>query len=134
MKRWIARDLWLAAIVALLVPASVEAQQTGSVTGVVTAADTRAPMQGVHVSIEGTNIGGPTNAQGRFNFLNVPAGARIVKVTMLGYATDQQTVTVAAGAAARADFEMKTSAIQGKEIVVTALGVQRQERSLTYAV
>ena len=130
----IAYGLSVAAALALLAPPAIEAQQGGTVTGIVTAADTRQPLPGVHVAIEGTPLAAPTNEQGRFAFVNVPVGPRTLKVTMLGYATESRAVTVVAGTPVRVDIELKTSAIQMREVVVTAMGVQRAERSLTYAV
>jgi TonB-linked SusC/RagA family outer membrane protein len=132
MKRWIAHGLSLAAVLVLLAPLAIEAQQagTGTITGVVTAADTRQPLHNVTVAIEGSTMAAPTNEQGRYLFRNVPVGQRIVKVSLLGYATEQKTVTVAAGASVGADFELKFSAIQMKEVVVTALGQEQKARSI----
>ena len=54
-------------------PDTASAQQ-GVVTGDVIAATSGQPINGAQVSIEGTSLGGLTNANGRFLITRVPAG------------------------------------------------------------
>lgn len=81
-----------------------------------------------------TDEGTLTNAQGRYLILNVPSGEHVVRVQILGYAAAEQTVNVTAGGSAAADFRLTEQAIQMEGLVVTALGIERSERSLGYAV
>ena len=75
----------------------VSAQQTGTITGTVTDASGQV-LQGAQVHIPARQLGTLTNEQGRFILLNVPAGEHTVRSQMLGYASQEQTVTVGAGA------------------------------------
>ncbi|MCG6955173.1 MAG: SusC/RagA family TonB-linked outer membrane protein [Gemmatimonadetes bacterium] len=95
------------------------AQETGRVTGQVTSAQNMRPLEGAQVSLEGTGMGGLANSEGRYLILNVPAGTYTVRVTMIGYGTARQQVTVAAGQVTTQDFTLNETALALDEIVVT---------------
>ena len=63
--------------------AAAQAQQA-SVVGRVTEAGSGAPISDAQVFILGTNLGGLTNQDGRFNLRNVPAGAQQLRVIRIG--------------------------------------------------
>jgi TonB-dependent starch-binding outer membrane protein SusC len=109
--------LAFAGLVAL--PGLLAAQQTGSVTGTVIDAVNRLPIAGAQVSVEGTQRGSLTDARGRFLIVGVPAGTHTVRVTFIGFGTQTQQVTVAAGQAAQVAFELQISAVTMDEVVVT---------------
>jgi hypothetical protein len=100
----------VAAIVFAASPAAAVAQQ-GSITGRVTDADMGQPLETAQVFIQGTNIGGLTNQDGRYLILNVPLGPRDVSAVLVGYGPVTHTVTVTEGAAAQQDFVLSASAI-----------------------
>ncbi len=100
---------------------SAAAQQTGSISGTVLDAATEAPLVGAQVVVAGTQLGGQTNAQGRFLILNVPAGERTLQVFMLGYADGSETVTVTPGSVASATIRLDQSVLQLDEVVVTGV-------------
>ncbi|WP_345953272.1 SusC/RagA family TonB-linked outer membrane protein [Mucilaginibacter sp. PAMB04168] len=56
------------------------------VTGIVTAADTDFPLQGVTVRIKGSQTVAITNKEGRFS-INVPDNVKTLRFSFLGYAT-----------------------------------------------
>ncbi len=64
----------------------------------------------------------------------MPAGTYTVRVQVLGYAAAEQSVTVAAGGSALVNFGLTQQAIEVEGVVVTALGIEREERALTYSV
>ena len=115
----------VAAIVFAASPAAAVAQQ-GSITGRVTDADMGQPLETAQVFIQGTNIGGLTNQDGRYLILNVPLGTREVSAVLVGYGPVTHTVTVTEGAAAQQDFVLSASAIALQAVVVTATGEQRK--------
>ena len=132
MKRWLH---WIVSIA--LLPASVAAtaaQQTGTITGRVTRATNAQPVSGAQLQIVGTQRGGISDAQGRYLIVDVPAGTHTLRLQLLGFATVTQAVTVTAGATAQANFELREEAIALDPVVVTALGIEREERGLGYAV
>ena len=121
------------ALALLAVPSLLQAQ-TGNVTGAITDAGTLAPLEAVQVSIVGRGTGGATNADGRYLIAGVPVGDVTLRVERLGYVTQTAQVTVSADAAAVADFALESEALLLDEVVVTALGITRAERSLGYSV
>jgi len=111
----------LAAAASFLLVVPVAAQ-TGSITGSVVSAGTGQRLEAVLVSVAGTNLGSLTRATGRFLILNVPAGQQTLEISLIGFATTTQVVTVTAGAPISVTLRLETEAISLREIVVT--GVQ----------
>jgi TonB-linked SusC/RagA family outer membrane protein len=85
------------------------------------------PLIGVNVSVKGTNKGTQTNVSGSFT---VQANVGDVLVfTYIGYLKKEITVTNTAPLS----IVLLADSKQLTEVVVTALGVKRSEKSLTYA-
>jgi TonB-linked SusC/RagA family outer membrane protein len=116
----------------LLLPASAAAQQ-GSLTGTVTDAATGTPVPGVNVVLVEAELGTATDADGRYSFTRVPAGTHTLRATFIGYEEFETQVTVAADEAIVRNLRIVADVVGLQELVVTALGVQREERSLGYA-
>lgn len=112
--------------------AEVYAQTTGSVGGRVTD-DKSEGVPGATVLIEGTSLGSSTNVDGTFNIQNVPAGARILVVSFVGYNTVRLPVTVVAGQGATINAGLTENTTQLAEAVVVGYGTQRRQ-DLTGAV
>ena len=129
MSRFNRLIIAIAAMVAS--PVLLQAQNTGTVTGLVTDAATQQPIASAQVVVVGTNIGALTNASGRFLITNAPAGQREIRVVYLGYSQNTQTVNVTAGSSAVADFSLSQTAIEIDAIVVNAVtGQAQREREL----
>lgn len=127
---------WLLALLALLTAAArpAAAQETGSIQGTVTEAESGGPVQGARVTVDATAIGAVTGADGRYVLRNVPAGTRTVRVAMLGYGGANRSVAVTAGGTATANFALGADGLLLDELVVTALGITREEREISTAV
>lgn len=100
-------------------------QQSKKVAGTVT--DEFGPVAGASVFIKGTTIGTTTDADGKFS-LDVPSGATI-SVSFLGYTPQQikyagQTVL---------NVVLKEDTQKIDEVVVTAMGMKKEKRALSYA-
>lgn len=134
MKHWMRRGL--GAMVLLLTGATIATgqQQVGTIVGQVIRADNRTPLIGSQVVVVGTQLGALTNQEGRYVIRNAPAGARTVRVQIMGFTGNDQLVTVTAGGTASASFELREQAVAVNPVVVTALGITRTEKSLGYAV
>jgi TonB-linked SusC/RagA family outer membrane protein len=102
------------------------AQQTGTITGQVTGQGGQ-PLNGVAVGVQGTNLAGITNAEGRYTINNVPAGAVTVRASSLGYQAQQQAVTVQAGQAAVFNATLQVTAIALEGLVAVGYGQQARE-------
>jgi hypothetical protein len=113
-----------AALVVLLAmladPGVVQAQEPGSVTGVVRDAATGAPIAGVLVRVDGLARSGLTNEAGRFLLLRVPPGPHVLLVERLGYAPLRVAVQVPAGSTLVRDVLIAEQALRLPGVVVTA--------------
>ena len=89
------------------------------------------PIVGASVIVRGTTVGVSTDAAGRFK-LEVPApvASRVLEISYLGY----ETAHVAVGTRTRFDITLREAASEIEQVVVTALGIKRQEKALSYNV
>jgi TonB-linked SusC/RagA family outer membrane protein len=86
------------------------------------------PLIGVSVLVEGTSQGVITDFEGHFN-LQVSIG-KVVKISYVGYKT--QRITISHQRSLNIVLEEDTKQLD--EVVVTALGIKRQEKALSYNV
>ncbi len=101
-------------------------QKDGTVKGTVVD-EFGEPMFGAVAFVVGTTNSSPIDFDGNFELRNVEKGATI-RVTLMGYKCDDQ---VWKGGTLK--FVMKEEATALDEVVVTAMGIMRKEKSLTYA-
>ena len=96
----------------LCLPVGLAAQQgTGTVTGVVTASDSKAPIPGVNVFIVGSSRNAITGSDGRYVITGVAPGSRVVRAVSIGQAARERTVSVADGQTVVVDFELVAEAV-----------------------
>ncbi|MEO7239590.1 MAG: SusC/RagA family TonB-linked outer membrane protein [Gemmatimonadales bacterium] len=98
-------------------------QPGGSIRGHVTDAASNQPLQGAVVRVGGR--GTQTRADGGYLLAGVPAGTDSLRVTMIGYAPDTRSVTVAEGEILDVDVALTAQAAQLAELVVIGYGEQR---------
>jgi TonB-linked SusC/RagA family outer membrane protein len=122
------RWLTVVAMATALLPAAARAQQTGTISGQVSEAGTQRPLGGAQVAVVGTSRVTRTDAAGRYTLSGVPAGTQRVVTSLVGYAEGSETVTVAAGSTASANFSLTPSAVQISGIVVNAVTGQEEAR------
>src|SRR5699024_992677 len=99
--------------------------QTESVSGTVTDAQTDELLPGVNISIKGTTAGTSTNTNGEYE-LSVKSLQDTLIFSFIGY----QTKEVPIQGRNNIDVSLNPKAILGEELVVTALGIERQEKSV----
>ena len=89
------------------------------------------PIVGASVIVRGTTVGVSTDAAGRFKLeVPAPAASRVLEISYLGY----ETARVAVGSRTRFDVTLREAASEIEQVVVTALGIKRQEKALSYNV
>lgn len=101
--------------------------QTGNVTGVITDAKGE-PLIGASVLVKGTNKGTSTDVNGRYS-IQAAAGNSLI-VAYVGMKTKEVKV---AGTGAL-DITLASDATALDEVVVTALGIKKDKKSLGYAI
>ena len=116
--------------VILLSPAARPSYGPATVQGVVTdAAGT--PVIGASVLVKGTTIGVSTDIDGRYT-LQIPASdiPPVLEVNFLGYEPQEMAV----GNRTEVNFTLREQAQTVDAVVVTALGIKRSEKALSYNV
>ena len=106
----------------LFLAAPLGAQETGTVTGAVTAGGAGVESAQVVLSQTetGAQYGGLANQSGRYNVVGVPAGTYDVSVHLIGFTAESQRIAVEAGGTAIVDFAMASSAVSLGGIEVLA--------------
>jgi len=98
---------------------------TGTISGVITAQETGAPLPGARVTVAGTGFGADAAADGRYTIAAVPPGTYRLRARLIGHALTEMTdVIVAAGDTAKADFQLTPLAVTLSEVVVVGYGTQ----------
>jgi TonB-linked SusC/RagA family outer membrane protein len=98
-----------------------------SVTGKVVD-DKGAALPGVNVLIKGSTKGTSTDVEGAYA-ITVSSGSESLVFSFIGYASQD----VAVGGRSVVNVTLKEDATQLSEVVVTALGIERSAKTLTYA-
>lgn len=100
--------------------------QTTKVTGTVISADDNEPIIGASIVVKGTMVGTVTDFDGAFS-LDVPSSAKTLVISYVGMKQQEVPVQPVVNIRLASD----TQNIQ--EIVVTAIGMKKQEKALGYA-
>jgi len=100
-----------------------------SVTGTITDADNGGTIPGVNVQVKGTSIGTMTNMDG-FYSIQVPADASAIVFSFVGMETQE----VPFMGNPKMDVSMVGNSLKLDEVIVTAMGVTREKKSLGYSV
>ena len=96
------------------------------VTGTVLSQEDGQPIIGAAVRIVGVKVGMLTDANGRFS-LTLPEGKSLIMVSYLGY----ESKTVEAKNGMRVFLKSDAQVLQ--DVVVTAMGIKRQQKTLGYS-
>jgi TonB-linked SusC/RagA family outer membrane protein len=108
----------------------INAQTTKNIRGTVSEKNGE-PVIGASVSVSGTNLGIATDAEGKFSLnlpANLPANATIA-VSYIGFVGQKKTI----GNETNFRFVLEEDQTTLNEVVITALGISREAKSLPYA-
>ncbi len=126
-KTKIMRKFVLMLVLLIFAGVQVVLAQT-TITGVVTSAEDGMPIPGAAIQVKGTTIGVTTDVNGRYS-LRVPANGQILQYSFVGMATKEITI----GSQTVINVVLETVAVDIEGVVVTALGISREKKSLGYA-
>jgi len=116
----------LGLLLAAALAAPARAQAPIRVTGQVVDSATLSPISDVQVSAVGLRVHVVTDANGRYR-LDVPPGRASIRFARIGYRP------VVVPIAPVIDLAMVAQAVELQQVLVTALGIQREASSISYA-
>ena len=108
---------------------TTEQQQTKKVSGVVTD-QTGVPLPGVNIFVKGTSIGVTSDFDGKFE-INIPTDKNELVFSFIGF--KEQTLQVTQSRS-NVKITLQEETQELEQVVVTALGIKRQEKALSYNV
>ena len=114
-------------LLCFVISTGMAVSQNKRVTGTVISDDDGEPIVGASVIVKGTSIGSITNLDGQFD-LNAPASAETLLISYIGMLSQEVTIQP------NLRIVLKSSTQNLEEVVVTALGISRDKKTLGYAV
>jgi len=102
--------------------------QDREISGTVTSSDDGQPIPGVQVVVKATTLGTVTGLDGNYK-LSVPESAKVLVYTFIGMASQEIEI----GSQTTIDVAMEADILNIEGVVVTALGISREKKSLGYA-
>lgn len=121
------KRITLLLISCLLLFVGTATAQTRKITGTVVSSDDGMPVIGASVVVDGTRIGAATGVDGTFS-LTVPDNAKSLQISYIGYKTKKASL------GSNMKIVLDVDSHQLNEVVVTALGISKEKKSLGYAV
>ena len=115
-------------ILVLLITSTLVKAQTRVITGTVTGSDDSNPVIGCTVQLKGTITGTTTDINGKYS-LPVPENATTLVFSYIGMKSQEVEI----GGRSVVDVSLQSDLVGLAEVVVTALGVSREKKSLGYA-
>lgn len=110
-----------------LLPAMHAIAQERMVTGSVTAKDDGTALAGVNIKVRNANIGTQTNGNGEYS-IKVGNDSTVLVFSYIGFETQEIKV----GSHSKLDIALAQDTRQLGEVVVTALGIRREEKSIGF--
>lgn len=112
----------------ILIAAVSASAQTRTIKGVVISSEDNEPIVGAPVIVVGTKLFANTDAEGEFVIHNVPMNATTLRLTYVGMET--KDVSIGKG---DMTIVLQPKNTMLEEVVVTAMGITRSEKSLGYS-
>ncbi|MFA6456148.1 MAG: TonB-dependent receptor [Bacteroidota bacterium] len=95
---------------------------TGKIAGKVTSTNTKEPLLGVNIVIDGTRLGASTDIDGNYNILNVAPGTYILRASAVGYqSVSVSQIKVSVDQTTRIDFTLADETVElNQEVLIVA--------------
>ncbi len=100
-----------------------------TVSGRVTSSEDASPLLRVNILVKGLTTGTITDTEGKYT-IQVPSADATLVFSFVGYVSQEAQL----GGRTSVDIVLNTDAAQLSEVVVTALGIQKEKKSLGYSV
>jgi len=92
-----------------------------SLTGKITGGKNHSHLAGAVVSIADLNVSAGSDSLGNYYLKNIPRGTYLVQVSLTGYASKVETMTLSRDI--KKDFELEPSPLELKEVIVTGVSM-----------
>ncbi|MFC0877356.1 SusC/RagA family TonB-linked outer membrane protein [Saccharicrinis sp. FJH2] len=122
MRKLLLMFTWLFCVVAIV------SAQTKQISGTVYSSEDGGTLPGVTIQVKGTTLGTISDADGKYS-IQVPDDATALTFSFVG----MQPQDVEIAGKTTIDVTLKPSQVSIDEVVVTALGIKRSEKSLGYS-
>jgi TonB-linked SusC/RagA family outer membrane protein len=119
--------LYLILIILLFSCSPLVAQDVKEISGTVIDAAVQTAIPGANILIKGSSTGVSSDVNGNFTISTKPSD--VLVISYIGYQTQEVTV----GNQTKIQILLLGAASQLEEVVVTALGITRESKSITYA-
>ena len=103
----------------LLCSLTAWAQDKAVLSGKITLSD-NTPAENIMIALKGTIHSAVTNAQGSYEIKNIKPGTYTVRISAIGIATVEESITLTSGESQSKDFMLSESPEQLKEVVIDA--------------
>jgi TonB-linked SusC/RagA family outer membrane protein len=123
----------LSITVMCLLSATAAFAQSSTVSGTITDAETGEPLPQVNVFVTELQVGDATDFNGEYTIENVAHGTYTLRITSIGYVSVEQQITVDENNDTF-NFALEADVQALDDVVVTAYGFDREQRSLGYSV
>jgi len=101
--------------------------QISRVTGTVISEEDGLPVVGASILVKGTSVGTVTDLDGKFTLENIPSSAKTLMISYIGMKTVEVEIKPTVNVSLKPDTEVLD------EVVVTAMGISRSEKTLGYS-
>ena len=122
------KNLLVKLVPLLLLISNMAWAQERTITGKVTSSEDGSSLPGVNVVVKGTTNGTVTDAEGNYN-LNAPANGGSLVFSFIGLKTSEVEI----GDRTTINIALSLDVTELSEVVVTALGVERQAKALGFS-
>ena len=117
-----------------LVPIAAAATLDGVITGLVKDAQTKQPLAGAKITIDGKERAAQTGDNGTFQLSSVVVGTHSLSAKLLGYSKADRVVTVREGETSHVEFSLERSASALDQVVVTGTVIPTELRAIPNAI
>jgi TonB-linked SusC/RagA family outer membrane protein len=119
----------LTACATLAIPATLNAQGSGTVSGTITEQSSGRPLGDVRVHVAGTVLQGVSDLRGLYRINNVPTGSITLQVRRIGFRALEKIFALAADQQLVADFALNASVVTLEEVVVSGTAGDQKRRA-----
>lgn len=112
----------------LFLVSAVAFAQGRKVTGIVSSGEDGEPIPGATVLVKGTSVGAATDIDGKYS-LTIPENGTVLVFSFIGMSTQELPV----GGRTVIDVVLEFDAAELSEVVVTAMGIERNKNELAYS-